>query len=120
MFATHYHSLVRDVRDLQGKVSLAHMACTAGGKDGEDVMFLYKLAPGSSDRSYGLNVARLANLPESVIQRAHERSVQFEREFDGHVQSRLLEEMKKCAEAGDVAGLRSLIKRAEGFFQQPQ
>jgi DNA mismatch repair protein MSH6 len=117
MFATHYHSLVNECKELKGKVSLGHMACDASNsQDQNDVMFLYKLTSGSSDRSYGLNVARLAKLPESVIQRAKERSMQFESDFDAHITKRLLEEMSICCQTGNVAKLRVLMARAQGLI----
>ncbi|KAK9844444.1 hypothetical protein WJX74_002610 [Apatococcus lobatus] len=68
LFATHYHSIA----NVPG-TSSCHMACAVEpAKDGqpEQVTFLYKLAQGACPRSYGVNVARLAGLPESVLQRA--------------------------------------------------
>ncbi|KAH9258120.1 hypothetical protein BASA81_003683 [Batrachochytrium salamandrivorans] len=115
MFATHYHSLVRECHaELGGKVQLAHMQCDSSSAAATDsVLFLYKLAKGCSDRSYGLNVARLAKLPEPVIQRAKQRSMQFEREFDLHMQRRLLEDIARCR---DAAQMQVLLKRAKGHL----
>lgn len=115
MFATHYHSLVRECHaELGGKVQLAHMQCDSSSAAATDsVLFLYKLASGCSDRSYGLNVARLARLPESVIQRAKQRSMQFEREFDLHMQRRLLEDIARCRDAGEM---QVLLRRAKGHL----
>jgi DNA mismatch repair ATPase MutS len=94
LFATHYHSLVQDW-SLDPRVRLGHMDCLVqGGDDGsttggaqeaprkemttEEVTFLYKLSNGSSPRSYGINVARLAGLPVAVIELALRQSRQFE------------------------------------------
>ena len=91
LFATHYHSLVQEFRG-SSSVVLGRMSCFAdagsegaGGASGcgPRVTFLYKLIPGSSDKSYGMNVARLARLPASVIACAQERSESFEKALLG-------------------------------------
>ncbi|CAM9678906.1 unnamed protein product [Choristocarpus tenellus] len=78
MFATHYHSLVEDWGQ-HSEVALGHMSCLVEG-DGEEqrVTFLYKLAPGPCPKSFGINVARLAQLPPSVISAAQQKSEEFE------------------------------------------
>ncbi|CAM9356008.1 unnamed protein product, partial [Discosporangium mesarthrocarpum] len=78
MFATHYHSLVEDWGH-HSKVALGHMSCLVEG-DGEEqrVTFLYKLAPGPCPKSFGINVARLARLPQAVITAAQHKSHEFE------------------------------------------
>src|SRR5678810_158644 len=66
LFATHYHELT-DLADSLPGVANAHVAAREW-KD--DIIFLRKIVPGRSDRSYGLQVARLAGLPAEVITRA--------------------------------------------------
>jgi DNA mismatch repair protein MutS len=68
LFATHYHELT-DLADLMPGVVNAHVAAREW-KD--DIIFLRKIVPGRSDRSYGIQVARLAGLPASVVTRAKE------------------------------------------------
>jgi DNA mismatch repair protein MutS len=68
LFATHYHELT-DLADLMPGVVNAHVAAREW-KD--DIIFLRKIVPGRSDRSYGIQVARLAGLPPSVVGRAKE------------------------------------------------
>ena len=68
LFATHYHELT-DLADALPGVVNAHVAAREW-KD--DIIFLRKIMPGRSDRSYGIQVARLAGLPSSVITRARE------------------------------------------------
>ncbi len=68
MFATHYHELT-DLADAFSGVVNAHVAAREW-KD--DIVFLHKILPGRSDRSYGIQVARLAGLPAPVIARARE------------------------------------------------
>ncbi|MEE3342967.1 MAG: DNA mismatch repair protein MutS [Bacilli bacterium] len=66
LFSTHYHeltSLEHDLRHLKNK----HVSAT---EDGEDIIFLHKVEDGAVDKSYGINVAKLAGLPTEVITRA--------------------------------------------------
>jgi len=68
IFATHYHELTQLTEELQH-------ACNynvAVREVGDDIVFLHRLVPGGSDRSYGIHVGRLAGLPESVVRRATE------------------------------------------------
>lgn len=67
LFATHYHELV-GLADLLPLVTNYNVAVA---EEGEDIIFLHQLVPGSADRSYGIQVAQLAGLPRDVVQRAH-------------------------------------------------
>ena len=66
MFATHYHELTELEKTLPGVVNLS----AAVKKRGEDVVFLRRIVPGGADRSYGIEVAKLAGVPAEVIRRA--------------------------------------------------
>ena len=66
MFATHYHELTEMENTLPGTVNYN----IAVKRRGEDIIFLRKIIPGGADRSYGIEVAKLAGLPEKVVQRA--------------------------------------------------
>jgi DNA mismatch repair protein MutS len=68
LFATHYHELTDLADGLPGIVN-AHVAAREW-KD--DIIFLRKIVPGRADRSYGIQVARLAGLPTAVVDRAKE------------------------------------------------
>ncbi len=68
LFATHYHELTELAEQLEGVRNL-HVAVKEAG---DQIVFLRKVEPGSADRSYGIEVARLAALPVSVIERARE------------------------------------------------
>jgi len=78
LFATHYHELTELADDLPGIANL-HVSVKEAG---DQVIFLRKVEPGRADRSYGIEVARLAGLPVAVVERAreilalHERSEQ--------------------------------------------
>ncbi len=68
MFATHYHELMQ----LPERLQHARNLNVAVRETGDTVIFLHRLEPGGTDRSYGVHVARLAGLPDAVIRRAHE------------------------------------------------
>ncbi|CAI5771285.1 mismatch repair Msh6 isoform X2 [Podarcis lilfordi] len=81
MFSTHYHSLVEDYSHTPS-VRLGHMACMVENETDdpsqETITFLYKFIKGACPKSYGFNAARLANIPEEVIQKAQEKAKEFE------------------------------------------
>ncbi len=68
LFATHYHELT----ELEGKLDNVSNYCIAVKEKGDDVVFLRKIVKGGADKSYGIQVAKLAGLPESVLARAKE------------------------------------------------
>ncbi|HLF06877.1 MAG TPA: DNA mismatch repair protein MutS, partial [Thermoplasmata archaeon] len=68
ILSTHYHQLTQVTESLKAARNF-HMAVS---ESGEDIVFLHKVVPGSTDRSYGIHVARLAGLPEGVVERALE------------------------------------------------
>lgn len=74
LFSTHYHELTSLEQNLD---QLRNVHVQATEQDG-DVVFLHKVAPGAADRSYGIHVAKLAKLPESILTRAGELLAQFE------------------------------------------
>jgi len=68
LFATHYHELT-ELADLLPGVRNYHVSVK---ESGSNIVFLRKVEPGSADKSYGVEVARLAGLPPAVIERARE------------------------------------------------
>ncbi|MDO4294847.1 MAG: DNA mismatch repair protein MutS [bacterium] len=68
LFATHYHELT----ELEGCIGGVNNYCIAVKEQGEDIVFLRKIIKGGADKSYGIQVARLAGVPDSVIHRAKE------------------------------------------------
>lgn len=86
LFATHYHELT-ELALTMGRIKNYHVSVK---ERGEDVVFLRKIVPGPSDRSYGIHVARLAGIPRPVIDRAKEVLLNLEKlEFDENGQPRL-------------------------------
>lgn len=68
LFATHYHELT----ELEGIMSGVNNYCIAVKEQGDDIAFLRKIVKGGADKSYGIQVAKLAGVPDSVISRAKE------------------------------------------------
>ncbi len=68
LFATHYHELT----ELEGKINNVNNYCIAVKEKGDDIIFLRKIVRGGADKSYGIQVARLAGVPEIVTNRAKE------------------------------------------------
>jgi len=107
MFATHYHELV-DLSETRPRIKNYHILV----KEWEgEVIFLRKMSPGSTSRSYGIQVARLAGLPVQVIERAKEILVN-------------LESIEHDPQGSPVAGKSKKQKQPEGpvqlsFFSQP-
>lgn len=66
LFATHYHELT----ELEGKLDSVHNYCIAVSEQGDDIIFLRKIVKGGADKSYGIQVAKLAGVPAPVIERA--------------------------------------------------
>ena len=68
LFATHYHELT----ELEGTLSGVNNYCIAVKEQGDDIVFLRKIVKGGADKSYGIQVAKLAGVPDPVIRRAKE------------------------------------------------
>lgn len=109
LFATHYHSLVEEWASKTDLVALGHMACVVHSNEFEEnqdkmsddadenhppITFLYTLTEGSSPKSFGINVARLACLPREVLQLAAQKSQQFEAQLN---KSKEMDDMVKLA-----------------------
>ena len=103
LFATHYHELT-DLADATPGVVNYHVAAREW-KD--DIIFLRKIVPGRSDRSYGIQVARLAGLPRTVIERAREILTALERD-----------ELTRGGRPS-VSGTQSDPQQQLGLFQSP-
>ena len=104
LFATHYHELT-DLADATPGVVNFHVAVREW-KD--DIVFLRKIVPGRSDRSYGIQVARLAGLPSTVIDRAREILQSLERD-----------ELSRGGRPS-ISGTRTDPRQQLGLFQPPE
>ncbi|CAJ1067444.1 DNA mismatch repair protein Msh6 [Xyrichtys novacula] len=102
LFSTHYHSLVEDYAN-NPAVRLGHMACMVENEcedpSQETITFLYKFISGACPKSYGFNAARLANLPEEVIQSGHKKAREFEKST---ISLRLFKKLCQFAEGASL------------------
>ena len=73
LFATHYHELT----ELEGKIDSVNNYCIAVKEKGDDIVFLRKIIKGGADKSYGIQVAKLAGIPDMVTDRAKEICAQL-------------------------------------------
>jgi DNA mismatch repair protein MutS len=92
LFATHYHEITKMARVHAGVKNY----CMAIQESGKEIVFLRKVIPGTADKSYGIEVARLAGLPREVLQRAAEILERLEKKeinLSGKSRSRTTEEV---------------------------
>ncbi len=87
LFATHYHELT-ELCDMMPGVKNYHLAIQEWG---EDIVFLYKFVEGSCDESFGIHVARLAGMPQTVVKRAREILDNLQKDsFAGNIRHRFM------------------------------
>ncbi len=91
LFTTHYHELARLAETIPGIVN----ARLEVREDQDEVAFLYKVVPGAAQKSYGLYVARLAGLPESVVERAGRLLTGWQQEKEGFALNATAQEAKR-------------------------
>lgn len=109
LFSTHYHELTILDKELKNLENVHVSAIEQSGK----VIFLHKIKEGAADKSYGIHVAKLANLPESLINRANEILKTFEQNGrDERVMLEQIAETKKQSVENDILQL--------SFFGEPQ
>ncbi len=102
LFATHYHELT----ELEGTLSGVNNYCIAVKEQGDDIVFLRKIVKGGADKSYGIQVAKLAGVPSPVIERAKEL---VEELSDADITARA----KEIAENGSAAGSRKKVAKPD-------
>jgi len=95
LFATHYHELTQIDRQLKR----VRNYCVAVKEWNDEIIFVRQVIPGAADRSYGIQVARLAGLPQSVIDRAHVILEKLEADDSSHNLLRKRMQSVKDAEA---------------------
>jgi len=98
MFATHYHELT----ELEGKIDGVKNYCVDVKKNGDEVIFLRKIIRGGADESYGIQVARLAGIPQSVLNRASEILKQLEESDLSKKEARILRRRKEAEGQLDI------------------
>ena len=134
LFATHYHSLLAEWQH-EPSVRLGHMECYVENEVQEsmeqdsdkdhNITFLYTLGRGPCPQSFGVNVAKLAGLPDEVLSRAKQKSVSFEKEM-GSIETdkmtaeeatELCSQLSVAIEAGDEVKADSLWERLNSSSQ---
>lgn len=98
LFATHYHELT----ELEGKIDSVNNYCIAVKEQGDNIVFLRKIIKGGADKSYGVQVAKLAGVPDAVIERAKEIS----RELSDHDIASKAKEIQPYGEAQQLSFFR--------------
>jgi DNA mismatch repair protein MutS len=97
LFATHYHELTELANQLPGvanyNVAVREELRSKGA--GRDIVFLHKILPGATDRSYGVHVAAMAGLPSSVVKRGEDVLEDLERTFERKSRGRGLSAQRK-------------------------
>ncbi|MDF2839498.1 MAG: mutS [Clostridia bacterium] len=102
LFATHYHELT----ELEGKIEGIKNYCISVEEKGKDIVFLRKIIRGGANGSYGIHVARLAGIPENILQRSEEILVTLEKtEETNHSNLYVKEKKKKQTHQGDEINL---------------
>lgn len=113
LFATHYHELT----ELEGKLDGVNNYCIAVKEQGENIVFLRKIVTGGADKSYGIQVAKLAGIPNEVLRRASEIAEQLNNEnitgnakaiAESHVSHK-----KKSLHSKEIEGQMSLFMMPE-------
>ena len=102
LFATHYHELT----ELEGTINGVNNYCIAVKEQGDDIVFVRKIVKGGADKSYGVQVAKLAGVPDSVIVRAKELLVELS---DADITARA----KEIAEAGAGTPKHAAVPRPD-------
>ena len=114
LFITHYQTLARMAEQFDGELKNVHMRFNEQkNADGSgDVTFLYEVGEGVAHRSYGLNVAKLAGLPKSLIERAASESSKMELE-EGRRRLGFLSKAMADTLSGDAEKLEQLVAGIE-------
>ena len=102
LFATHYHELT----ELEGTIGGVNNYCIAVKEQGDDIVFLRKIVKGGADKSYGVQVAKLAGVPDTVIARAKEL---LEELSDADITARA----KEIAEANATVTKRNAVPKPD-------
>ena len=116
LFATHYHELT----ELEGKLDSVNNYCISVKESGDDIVFLRKIIRGGADKSYGIQVAKLAGVPDVVLARAKEIASELSKHdinvtSGADIMSKVLEDTGKIkkGKSKDTTGQMSFFGNAE-------
>jgi DNA mismatch repair protein MutS len=114
LFATHYHELI----DLAKKMPGVYNCHVAVREEGETVVFLHHIRPGGSDDSYGIEVARLAGVPDAVVQRAQELLLHLETENVERQKNKIRRNVRPMDGQIDLFSTSQTMKQADGILER--
>jgi len=121
LFVTHYQPLCQMQHELNGKVGNYHMSFMEEGEGEHRISFMYRLVKGRADRSFGLNVASLANLPIHLVNQAKLLSKEMEANVDERLRRRMAGVFQRAFHQSsssdlDVAALQALCGEARALI----
>ena len=106
LFSTHYHELT----DMENKLPGIHNVHVSIDETNGDITFLHKVMDGAVDKSYGINVAKLANLPHEVIKKANELLKEYEEKDNNTSKTKIVKQYALDLEEDKKDELRDFIK----------
>lgn len=106
LFSTHYHELT----DMENKLPGIHNVHVSIDETNGDITFLHKVMDGAVDKSYGINVAKLANLPHEVIKKANELLKEYEEKDNNTSKTKIVKQYTLDLEEDKKDELREFIK----------
>lgn len=106
LFSTHYHELT----DMENKLPGIHNVHVSIDETNGDITFLHKVMDGAVDKSYGINVAKLANLPHEVIKKANELLKEYESKSINTSKTKIVKQYTLDLEEEKKDELREFIK----------
>ena len=106
LFSTHYHELT----DMENKLPGIHNVHVSIDETNGDITFLHKVMDGAVDKSYGINVAKLANLPHEVIKKANELLKEYEEKDNNTTKTKIVKQYTLDLEEDKDDELREFIK----------
>lgn len=116
LFATHYHELT----ELEGKLESVNNYCIAVQESGDDIVFLRKIIKGGADKSYGIQVAKLAGVPERVLDRAKEIVAELtENDIVDKAKNIEVKQAKKTKKAAEPKEEEQQMSIFDGFANMP-
>ncbi len=108
LFATHYHELT----ELEGKLAGVNNYCIAVKEQEDNIVFLRKIVKGGADKSYGIQVAKLAGVPDSVIQRAKEIVTEL---IDTDIVAKARDIASSKSQKSSKNSFKSAVSKADSF-----
>lgn len=114
LFATHYHELT----DLETVLPGVYNCHVEVGEENSEIIFLHRIMPGGSDDSYGIEVARLAGIPDTVVQRAQEILRSLEEENMGQQRLKIRKHARSMDGQMDLFASSMALKNTDGILER--